>query len=161
MTESGAISALFEMAGILSAILAGVVSDRLFGARRMPVCIITLSVLGAFLLVMDGLPATRMMLAGSYLLIGLLVFAPDTILNGPAAVDFGTKQGAATAAGLINGAGSVGAILGGTIPGFFADRWGWNGVFTLLGSMALIAAIILLPKWNAMPTTIAPTEDGS
>ena len=159
MTESGAISALFEMAGIVGAILAGVVSDRVFGARRMPVCVITLFVLGGFLLVMDGLPATRLMLAGSYLLIGLLVFAPDTILNGPAAVDFGTKQGAATAVGLINGAGSVGAILGGTIPGFFADRWGWNGVFCLLGGMALTAAIILLPKWNAMPANTTRTGD--
>jgi OPA family sugar phosphate sensor protein UhpC-like MFS transporter len=159
MTESGAISALFEMAGIVGAILSGVVSDRVFGARRAPVCVITLLALGGFLLVMDGLPATRLVMAGSYLLIGLLVFAPDTILNGPAAIDFGTKQGAATAAGFINGAGSVGAIIGGTIPGFFADRWGWNGVFWLLGGMALTAGVILIPQWNAMPATAARTKD--
>ena len=159
MTESGAISALFETAGIAGAILSGVVSDRVFGARRAPVCVIALVALGGFLLVMDGLPATRVVMAASYLLIGLLIFVPDTILNGPAAIDFGTKQGAATAAGFINGAGSVGAIIGGTIPGFFADRWGWNGVFWLLGGMALTAAVVLMPQWNAMPATASRAKD--
>ena len=159
MTESGAISALFETAGIAGAILSGVVSDRVFGARRAPVCVIALVALGGFLLVMDGLPATRVVMAASYLLIGLLIFVPDTILNGPAAIDFGTKQGAATAAGFINGAGSVGAIIGGTIPGFFADRWGWNGVFWLLGGMALTAAVVLIPQWNAMPATALRTKE--
>ena len=153
MAESGALSALFELAGIVGALSAGIVSDRVFGSRRMPVCVITLSIMGVFLLVMDDLPATRIVLAASYLLIGLLVFAPDTILNGPAAVDFGTRKGAATVAGFVNGAGSVGAILGGTIPGFFAERWGWSGVFSLLGTMAIIAALILLPKWNTLPAT--------
>ena len=155
MAESGALSALFELAGIVGALSAGVASDRLFSSRRMPVCVIALVLLGAFLLVMDDLPATRGVLAASYLLIGLLVFVPDTILNGPAAVDFGAKTGAGTAAGFVNGAGSVGAILGGTIPGFFAQRWGWGGVFSLLGAMALAAALILLPKWNALPATPA------
>ena len=159
MTESGAISALFETAGIAGAILSGVVSDRVFGARRAPVCVIALVALGGFLLVMDGLPATRVVMAASYLLIGLLIFVPDTILNGPAAIDFGTKQGAATAAGFINGAGSVGGIIGGTIPGFFADRWGWNGVFLLLGGMALTAAVVLMPQWNAMPATASRTKE--
>jgi OPA family sugar phosphate sensor protein UhpC-like MFS transporter len=159
MTESGAISGLFEMAGIAGGILSGVVSDRIFGARRAPVCVITLLPLGGFLLVMDGLPATRLVMAGSYLLIGLLLSVPDTILNGPAAIDFGTRQGAATAAGFINGAGSVGAIIGGTIPGFFAVRWGWNGVFWLLGGMALTAGVILIPQWKTMPATASRTKD--
>ncbi len=159
MAESGAISALFELAGIVGAISAGVISDRVFDSRRMPVCVIALLALGGFLLVMDQLPATRLALAASYLLIGLLVFIPDAILNGPTAVDFGTKAGASTAAGFINGAGSVGAILGGTLPGF-ADRWGWvwGDVFLFLGGMALTAAAILLPNWNALPATVARSE---
>jgi OPA family glycerol-3-phosphate transporter-like MFS transporter len=155
MAESGALSALFELAGIAGALSAGIISDRVFNSRRMPVCVITLTILGVFMLFMDELPATRVVLGASYILIGLLVFVPDTILNGPAAVDFGTKKGAGTVAGFVNGAGSIGAILGGTIPGLFAERWGWDGVFTLLGAMAITAAVILLPKWNALPATAA------
>ena len=161
MAESGALSALFELAGVVGAVSAGIVSDRVFGSRRMPVCVITLTILGIFMFVMDDLPATRGVLAASYLFIGVLVYAPDSILNGPAAVDFGTKQGAATVAGFINGAGSIGAILGGTIPGFFSERWGWGGVFSLLGSMAIIGAVILLSGWNALPATARNGPDNS
>jgi sugar phosphate permease len=52
---------------------------------------------------------------------------------------------------MINGCGSIGAILGGTIPGFFQKTWGWDGVFTLLAGCVLLAALLLLPKWNAVP----------
>jgi len=159
MAESGALSALFELAGIFGAVSAGVLSDRIFGSRRMPVCVISLLLLGAFLLVIDELPATRLVLGASYLFIGFFVFMPDTILNGPAAVDFGTKRGAGTVAGFVNGAGSVGAILGGTLPGFFSELWGWSGVFTLLGVMALLAAAILLPMWNSLPSTAPSPKD--
>ena len=160
MAESGALSALFELAGIFGAVAAGILSDRVFGSRRMPVCVISLLLLGAFMLVIDELPATRLVLGASYLFIGFFVFMPDTILNGPAAVDFGTKRGAGTVAGFVNGAGSVGAILGGTLPGFFSELWGWSGVFTLLGTMALTAAVILLPKWNALPSTAPSPNEG-
>lgn len=159
MAESGAVSALFELAGIAGAVTAGVLSDRLFGSRRMPVCILALSIIGAFLFVIDVLPATRIVLSASYLFLGFFVFMPDAILNGPAAIDFGAKQGAGTVAGFVNGAGSVGAILGGTIPGVFASRWGWDGVFALLGAMALTAALILLPQWNAMPAKRSATGE--
>jgi OPA family glycerol-3-phosphate transporter-like MFS transporter len=68
-------------------------------------------------------------------------------------VDFGTKKGASTASGVINGMGSVGAILGGTLPGFFNKQWGWGGVFGLLGGMVFLGGLMLLPKWNAVPAT--------
>jgi OPA family sugar phosphate sensor protein UhpC-like MFS transporter len=83
---------------------------------------------------------------------GLLLYAPDSLVSGTAAVDFGTKKGASTASGLVNGCGSIGAILGGTIPGFFQKTWGWDGVFTLLAGSVLLAALLLLPKWNALPS---------
>ena len=151
MTESGFISAMFELAGPFSVILAGLVSDRIFRARRMPVAVICLFLLAGLLYFLDDLPSSRWMLAGSLFLLGLLTYAPDSLISGTAAVDFGTKKGASTASGLINGCGSVGAIWGGTIPGFFQQQWGWSGVFTLLAAAVLVAALVLLPKWNALP----------
>lgn len=151
MAESGFISAMFELAGPFSVILAGLISDKLFGARRMPVSILCLLLLGVLLYFLDDLPTSRWMLAGSLFLIGLLTYAPDSLISGTAAVDFGTKRGAATASGLINGCGSVGAVVGGTIPGFFQQQWGWHGVFTLLAGAVILAALLLLPKWNALP----------
>jgi nitrite reductase/ring-hydroxylating ferredoxin subunit len=83
---------------------------------------------------LDKLPATAWMLGSFLFLIGMLTYAPDSLISGTAAVDFGTKKGASTASGLINGAGSVGAVVGGTLPGLVQKQWGWQGVFTVLAA---------------------------
>ena len=153
MSESGLISSFFEMTGILGVYFAGYISDKVFGSRRMPVIVICLMLLGLFVFFLDDLPASRISLSLSLMLIGLLLFGPDSIVSGTAAIDFGTKKGAATAAGVINGMGSVGAIIGGTLPGLFLERWGWNGIFAFLGIMLFIAGSILIPKWNTVPIT--------
>ena len=151
MAASGFLSAMFELAGPFSVIVAGFLSDRIFGSRRMPVSVICLALLAVVLFVLDKLPATGWVLGGCLFVIGFLTYAPDSLISGTAAVDFGTKRGASTASGLVNGAGSVGAIVGGTLPGLVQERWGWQGVFTLLAAAILLAALLLLPKWNAMP----------
>lgn len=151
---SGLISALFELAGPFSVLLAGIISDRLFGSRRMPVSVICLALLAVVLFALDRLPANAWVLGTCLFLIGLLTYAPDSLVSGTAAIDFGSKRGASTASGLINGAGSIGALAGGTLPGFFQAQGGWQAVFTLLGGSALFAALLLLPKWNAVPKPI-------
>ncbi len=151
MAASGFLSAMFELAGPFSVIVAGFVSDKIFGSRRMPVSVICLALLAIVLFVLDKLPATGWMLGGCLFLIGFLTYAPDSLVSGTAAVDFGTKKGASTASGLINGAGSVGAIVGGTLPGLLVKQWGWQGVFTALAAAVLLAALLLAPKWNALP----------
>ena len=118
----------------------------------MPVSIIYLGLLAVALFFLDKLPATAWMLGSFLFLIGMLTYAPDSLISGTAAVDFGTKKGASTASGLINGAGSVGAVVGGTLPGLVQKQWGWQGVFTVLAVAVLLAALLLLPKWNALPT---------
>jgi OPA family sugar phosphate sensor protein UhpC-like MFS transporter len=151
MLQSGALGGLFQLAGPVSVLAAGVLSDRVFGARRNPVSVICLFLLALLLWTLDELPATPGILGGCLFLIGLLLFAPDSLVSGTAAVDFGTKKGASTASGLINGCGSVAAIAGGTIPGLLHDRLGWHGLFQILAAAVLIAGCLLLPKWNAQP----------
>lgn len=151
MAQTGLLSALFELAGPISVLAGGIVSDRLFQSRRMPVSIFCLVVVAVILFTFDKLPATRLALGTCLFLIGLFLYAPDSLVSGTAAVDFGTKQGASTAAGIINGAGSIGAILGVGIPGLLQKRFGWDGVFMSLAVTILVAALLLLPKWNALP----------
>jgi OPA family sugar phosphate sensor protein UhpC-like MFS transporter len=149
--ESGFLGGLFEAAGPFSVFMGGLISDKFFGARRMPVAILCLTFLGIMVFGLDRLPANAWVLGSCLFLIGLLTYAPDSLVSGTAAIDFGSKRGASTASGLINGSGSIGAIVGGTLPGFFQEQGGWNAVFTLLGVAVLVAAALLLPKWNAMP----------
>jgi sugar phosphate permease len=33
----------------------------------------------------------------------------------------------------------------------FQKQWGWHGVFTFLAAAVLLAGLLLLPKWNAVP----------
>jgi len=150
MTKSGLLSGLFELAGPVSVIAGGLLSDKVFGSRRMPVSVICLFLLGGLLLCLDRLPHTSLMLGAGLFLMGILTFAPDSLISGTAAVDFGQRRGASTASGLINGAGSLGAIAGGTLPAL-NKLLGWQGVFTLLAGAVFLAALLLAPKWNALP----------
>ena len=151
VTQSGALGALFELAGPISVLVAGVLSDKLFRSRRMPISVLCLMSMAVVLFVIDKFPVSKLWFGVCLFLMGLLIYAPDSLVSGTAAVDFGTKKGASTASGLINGCGSIGAIVGGTLPGFVEKKWGWDGVFTLLAASVLVAALLLLPKWNTLP----------
>jgi OPA family glycerol-3-phosphate transporter-like MFS transporter len=153
LAEAGLLSSLFEFAGPVSIVLSGVLSDRVFGARRMPVSVLALLLLGALLTWLDQLSPTRWVLGASLFMLGFLAYAADAMIAGVAAVDFGAKRGASTATGLINGFGSVGAMIGGLIPGLLQETWGWQRIFTGLAVAVFGAALLLWPKWNAVPPT--------
>lgn len=155
--EAGILGGMFDLAGWIGVLVGGVASDYVFRARRVPTAVIALFLLSAFLLVFPHLPATRLAIGAGFFVIGFLLYIPDSLISGTAAIDFGTKKGASTAAGVINGCGSIGAIAGGTMPGWIAwiaddgrDVWGY--VFFGLSMSLLIAALLLLPQWNTLPT---------
>ncbi|NBQ42020.1 MAG: MFS transporter, partial [Mycobacteriaceae bacterium] len=79
--------------------------------------------------------------------IGLSIYGADSMVSCVAAVDFGTSKHAGTAAGLVNGCGSVGAILGGLLPGYL----GTSALFYGFAGAAFVSMLILLPHWNRMP----------
>lgn len=156
--EAGILGSMFDLAGPLGVLLGGFASDYLFRARRVPICVLTLFALSVFLLFFQQLPASRVAIGSGFFIIGFLLYIPDSLVSGTAAIDFGTKKGASTAAGFINGCGSIGAIAGGTMPGwieFFVgegnDVWGY--VFVGLSISLALAALLLLPQWNTVPPT--------
>src|SRR5437773_10838298 len=102
-------------------------SDKLFAAKRMPISIIALFLLAACMVAFPHLPATRAAVGGGLFLIGFLIYIPDSLVSGTAAIDFGNKRGASTASGLINGFGSLGQIVGVSMPG-------WIGGFLAAGA---------------------------
>ncbi len=156
MAESAFINAAFFLAGPFSVLAAGYASDKIFQSRRMPYCVISMFTLSILLFFFNDLASVHSSLvsAGLLFLVGFLIYGPDSLVSATAAVDFGTRKGASTASGIINGMGSIGAIAGGTIPGFFKESWGWDGVFMFLSASVLIASLLMISKWNALPGKI-------
>ncbi len=162
--ESGILGSMFELAGPLGVLMGGYLSDKVFGARRIPVAVIGLLVVAAVLLGFNALPSTKWALGSAFFFIGFFLYMPDSLVAGTAALDFGTRKGAGTAAGMINGFGSIGAVVGVSLPGVLSSLLGedadiWWYIFPGLGVSLLIAALLLLPRWNAMPATVDDEEE--
>ena len=147
----------FELAGLLGPIIIGLASDKLFGARRMPACVISLLLLTVTLaLFMAAMHSgSIVMVVGLLFVMGLTLYGPDSMISGAAAIDFGTAKAGATAAGFVNGCGSVGAVLGGLLPGYFDSVT----VFIVFAGCALFSALVLLPHWNSRPASVAHAND--
>jgi len=157
VAESAFVNAAFFLAGPLSVLAGGYASDKLFQSRRMPYSAISMMLLTVLLFFFDDIAVyahSSVISAGLLFMLGFFLYGPDSLVSATAAVDFGTSKGASTASGIINGLGSIGAIIGGTVPGFFKETWGWNGVFVALAISVFIAGLLMIFKWNALPDEI-------
>lgn len=152
LQASGYLSSMYELIGVLGAVLAGYVSDRFHQSRRAPVSATMLCGLAAIMLLEPGF--ARFGLFGTGLAIslaGILSFGPDTLLSGAGAQDIGEPRAAATASGLVDGIGHVGAIFSPYVVVFVSEHYGWDHLFHVLAGVALLAAVILIPMWKLRP----------
>lgn len=156
VAEAAWISRMFALGGPLGIIAAGYVSDRLLGARRVPVAVVSMIMLMGVLMCVDWFAQSGWQgLATFFFLAGFFLYAADGIISGAAAIDFGTRQAAGTAAGLINGVGSLGSVLAGWLPARLSADGDWSSVFRLFLVALLSAVVLLLPLWRSRPHTSA------
>jgi sugar phosphate permease len=80
-------------------------------------------------------------------LIGFCLFGPDSLLSGAVAQDAGGRHAAATATGLVNGVGSLGAILQGALNAWVSRAYGWHAVFFSFVTFSLLGALALVPTF--------------
>ncbi|NOS72732.1 MAG: MFS transporter [Verrucomicrobia bacterium] len=156
--SSGFLGSMFDLAGPVGTLAGGIISDRLFKSKRMPVCVIALFCTALAMVTFRYLPHSRLAVGVGMFVIGFLVFIPDSLVSGAATIDFGTKKGASTASGLVNGCGSIGQIFGVTLPGWAGQLVGqghdiWNPIFLWLGVALALAGLLLMPQWNRLPPT--------
>jgi sugar phosphate permease len=143
--RSGYLSISFEVGGVAGAILGGILSDRTLGRRGL-VCVAMTAMLAAScwlypLAARGGVVTTFLGMA----LIGFMLFGPDALVSSVAAQDVGGEAGASTAAGVINGLGSIGAIAQGALTSVVVARFGWDALFYAFIALALIASAVLVP----------------
>jgi sugar phosphate permease len=136
-------SALFPFFGGLSVLLAGFVSDRLGQNGRAAIIfygmLLTTAALGALAFADFG----RSQLAPVALvaLVAFVMIGPYSYLAGAISLDFGGKQGSATASGIIDGVGYLGGVLAGNSVAGISVAWGWQGAFAALASVALLSSV--------------------
>ena len=160
--NAGMASLVFPLAGGASAIVAGLLSDRLHGRHGrvvVPSLVLTTGLLYAMGVIdVAGKPWLAMALIAltSFFLIG-----PYSYLSGVMALDLGGKRGSSTAAGLIDGVGYLGAIASGSGVAWIAKKYAWHGVFTSLAlacGLTLIFALAYLILSERVRRTNAPDE---
>jgi sugar phosphate permease len=149
---SGAIvkSAMFPAAGVIAALSVGPIGDRLGRGRRAPIMAVSLLVVVALVLLLahGGLrdPFSAAAVIAS---IGLFLLGPYSLLAGAMALDVSGKRGAATAAGIIDGAGYLGATASGVVLGTIAQHFGWSAAFDVVAGTAFLATS-LSAAWSVV-----------
>jgi len=149
--------AFYEWAGIPGTLLAGWMSDRLFGGRRAPVSILFLSLTLVCVVVYWLNPAGNPRLDIAMLIaIGFLIYGP-VMLIGVHALDLVPKKAAGTAAGFTGMFGYVGgAVAANIVIGALVDAQGWDAGFGLIISACVIAIVLLGTTWNAEKLPLLP-----
>ncbi len=74
-------------------------------------------------------------------LIGFLMIGPYSYLAGAISLDFGARQGAATASGFIDGIGYRSGVLAGGSGASVSVRWGSKGAFLALAGVSFLASV--------------------
>lgn len=147
--QAGYMSTIYELIGFLGVIFAGFVSDKLFQSRRFPVSALMLYGL-AFTCYLYPIfsPMGFLMNAVGIGLIGMMTFGPDALMSGPAAMDIGGKHATASAAGIINGIGSLGQTVSPLVVAWISTQYGWDALFHTFVVMAIVSGTLLLSRWN-------------
>jgi MFS transporter, OPA family, glycerol-3-phosphate transporter len=147
--EAGYTAVAFDLTGIAGAVFAGAVSDRVFRSRRAPIVVIMMVLLAAATYGYSAMSHMgRLENLIGIALMGFLLYGPDSVTAGVAAVDFGRERAAALAAGFINGLGSIGAALSGVLVGRLSEVYGWESVFSLFTPLCLAGALLMATMWR-------------
>jgi OPA family glycerol-3-phosphate transporter-like MFS transporter len=149
-TEQAAyLSAALSFLGGCSVLLAGIGSDRLGRHGRAAILCggLLLAALGLVLVGRETAarePAAAVVLV---LLSAFLVLGPYSYLAGAVSLDFGGRQGAATACGIVDGVGYLGGVLaGGPVAGLVGAR-GWPDTFGVLAGVAFAGCLVAALFW--------------
>lgn len=115
-------SSIFDFAGIAGALVAGLLLDRVFKKQWVPVCLLMGigCVLSYWMVLQFGTSPTAV--AWLFGAVGFMLYGPDTIICGAAAVTVAGERNALAAAGIINGIGSIGPIVQEEVIGWIVDE---------------------------------------
>lgn len=133
--------------GAFGAILAGVISDKVFKGNRTPINIIFLICLIFSLIAFANNPAQNNFLDFVYAaMIGMFTSGPQMLIGGLCAVESSSKKVASASIGFTGIFGYVGAALSAGGTGVMVDKFGWNGAigFWLVSTVICVVICTIL-----------------
>ncbi len=149
LAQAGYISSLYELVGFGGAVLAGYLSDRVFGSRRFPVaCLMQAGLAGALLWQPTLTGAGPLWNAIGISLIGVLTYGPDTLMQGACAQDAGRNVAGGTASGFISGMASLGQLVSPYLVAWWAATQGWDALFRVFVALALAGSALTAMQWR-------------
>ena len=144
--------AIHPLAGAAGVVVAGWATDRFFRGRRAPVIAVLMAGLGICTFVFSQIdPNNTALIVTVVALVGFFTYGSHILMVGHAPQDFGSKEGAAGAAGFIDGMGYIGASLAGWGAGVMIDAYGFERTFMTFGAAALLGAGIICIIWKVGP----------
>lgn len=139
------------IAGVAGAFAAGMLSDKVFKARRPPVAFLGYAFQIISLTIVWIAPSLELVIA-AFILNSFAISMVHSMLSGTASMDFGGKRAGATAAGMFDGMQYIGGSIMGYGMGYLLDSYGWGVWGPSMISFSLIGAILMLVLWNTVPT---------
>lgn len=155
----GILSAVFDAGGVVGSALLGLAADRHSSLFHTWLAVVVSAL--AFILFLVTAAWGPLYNAMLLLLAGACICGPDALLGGSLAVAAGERDGrgaGAAVAGLVNGFGSLGAVLEGPLVGCVTDAYGWEAMLLLvvallsIGSFCVLKALLLQRRQSVLVT---------
>ncbi|PZC76291.1 hypothetical protein B5X24_HaOG204803 [Helicoverpa armigera] len=151
--QSGELSTVFDVGGVIGAVLAGLVADCT--ACPALVCVAFYSLCAPMLFIYQYFGATSYLVNVALLVMtGMLVNGPYALITTAVSAELGThtslagnSRALATVTAIIDGTGSVGAAIGPMLAGVVSSR-SWTNVFYMLIACNFMALFLLLRSWT-------------
>jgi OPA family glycerol-3-phosphate transporter-like MFS transporter len=155
-------SALFPLFGGFSVLLAGFLSDFVGPEGRGRILFVGLLSTVPALAGLAHLPphAPRALPLALVSAVAFLLIGPYSYLAGAISLDFGGKEGSATASGIIDGVGYLAGVLSGNSMANIAVTYGWQAMFLVLAGVAVLSTVvagIALRRQRRRLLSITPT----
>ncbi|MBI2425977.1 MAG: MFS transporter [Candidatus Hydrogenedentes bacterium] len=137
-------SSIFDWTGLVGAIVAGYALDRWFKGRWDILCwLLGFGLIAGYYAVMQ-FGANPYLLAVSFGLVGFMLYGPDTLLCGAAAVIVAGERNAVAVAGLVNGIGSIGPVVQELLIGRLLDSDTTAGALRSTNILGLSMSVVYL-----------------
>lgn len=165
--EAAKLATLLDLGGAAGGVVVGLVADRAAGGAMIlacaPFCLATAVGLAVHANFYErGVAANALCM----LLVGFCVAAPDGVLGGAVSRNLceyneveDVGRVAPAVAGVVNGCGSLGAILQGFGTAYLVAALGWRGLFFTLASLMTLAFFLLIPAVKLEAAALARRRD--